>query len=126
MRPIETHDLGDLYSREINNIDVKMKVTAKVYIDDTFDIEDVEDAEDKKRFGRGDLCSYLVVIEATAEGLKGSDVLGGIWASNNEDIFNSVEDNEMVEVALDDLANNIKSTAERLKRFIVKEDKENE
>lgn len=125
MKPLETHDLGDLYEVEINGKLALVKVTAKVYFDECYSVDDLECFENEeqraeyiRKLDRGDLTPCGVVVEATALGCEGSDSLWAVMVSKPEDVTGCIEDNGMIQQAIGDLKTNILNHIETLKPYI--------
>lgn len=124
MKPLETHNLGDLYEIELNGKTVRAVVTTKVYFDEWYTVEDYEQFENEaqkqayiRKLERNELTPCGVVVEARALGCEGSDSLWAVMVSKPEDVTDAIEDNEMIQLALDDLKANVLTQIETLKPY---------
>lgn len=125
MRPLETSNLGDLFEIEVNGKTARVTVTAKLYFDESYTVEDCEyfetEAEKQafiRKLERNEVTPCGVVIEARALGCEGTDSLWAVMVSKPEDWTQAVEDNGMVQQALDDLKAKVLEHIETLKPYI--------
>jgi hypothetical protein len=110
---MNTIDLGKKHPMLVNGRAVYAVVTAKVYFDDSYRIEDecfdneVDKVRHLKKLKDGEITPTVILVEANALRCEGSDSLASAIVSCNEDVSRHISQHGMIENALDALKTDI-------------------
>lgn len=118
MKPIQTIDLGN--KQKLG--DAYIQLTAKVYYDEYFNLDkDLEFEDDKQAVRDGKFEPVVIVVQATLPGtgthLIGRDDLSGVLVANSDDLINIIKDQGMIDAAIFDLKEQIKTTLKGIETF---------
>lgn len=100
--PLETKQLGTR-PFQFRGRELQANVSVQIYHDDV--PFDGDHPEDIAAFERGDFQMYVLIVKAYFAGhVSGSDALGGNAAEDYTDLEKAVDEHDMIENALTDLA----------------------